>query len=130
LGRGRRQEEVLDDVPEQDEMPAHHALLEWSAWVRGSRGGSYKLASLEGRYVAEIKNVFAEKRTLRPATDARLAEKVNAALLWLPDDYRMALRLRYHQKASPRSISRAVCIAPRQYPAYMRAARLLLQEKL
>jgi len=123
-----KQREPLLDEPAEDEWPTHEALLNWAEWCRVRRRPG-RCFSAEGHYRPPAGNVYHPPEPRR-ALDPLAAERVNGALLALPEKCRRALHWRYHLQAPDRVIAKALALRPTAYQAFIRAARLMLRNVL
>lgn len=109
------------DNPSGKEYETHERLLNWAKWLEERRPKG-RAMSLEGGYTPQAGNVY-EGVHFRIPVDIPDAEMVDAGVLTLAHDQRLALGLWYWARVSPWSVCRRVGLRPADYGDFMSLAR-------
>lgn len=115
--------------PVDDVKPEHHwidgKLGAWGRWARG-RVAATKIGSLEGQYRAPWRQwhypTYQELMPQVPNDEIRLIDR---AVLRVPEQHRMALKLHYVFLAPPYFICRKVALKPQLFGWWMEQARAM-----
>lgn len=119
---------LLLDEPKEDEVGIHEALLQWARWC-ALKWIPGRAASAEGQYVPPAANIY-DPPEPRAIINPLVVVELNAALLFIPDLSRRAVRMRYFDRLPDRLIARRIDCRIQEYSGFMRDARLKLKKNM
>lgn len=109
------------DNPSGKGYEIHERLLNWARWLE-ERQPRARAMSIEGNYEPEAGNTW-EGMRFRVPIDVLDAHAVDAGVLMLHHDQRLAIGLRYWARIGDWSICRRVGLRPAEYGDFMAQAR-------